>query len=195
MKEKKNPHPGKPPNSWKDQLSQRDLKVAKKSTTVGLRMAKQSESHIDHLNHQPRHHSLRCLGGGWMLRLRLWRSVPGKGLESVVWRQPKEQCATGREAVCYGLGSGMPWQRKCGTHRKSNAPLLGRMRGEGEDHHRKLPAPEHELQHHGLSESGVALAQVTDSEKSLACLGETGRFLCRLPVARHLLCVLRESVR
>ena len=84
MKEKRNPHPGKPPTRWKDQLSQRDLKVMKKSTAVGLKTAKQSESHTDHLNHRPGHHSLRCSGRGWALRLRLCRAVLGRGLRLVM---------------------------------------------------------------------------------------------------------------
>ena len=67
MKEKGNPHPGKPLNQQKDQLSQRDLQDTEKSTAAGLRTKKQSDWH--------RHHSLRHLGGGWALRFRLWRSV------------------------------------------------------------------------------------------------------------------------
>ena len=30
-----------------------------------------------------------CSGGGWVLRLRLWRSVLGRGLVLAVWRQPE----------------------------------------------------------------------------------------------------------
>ena len=37
MKEKRNPHPGKPPNRPGDQLRRRDLKVAEKSAIAGLR--------------------------------------------------------------------------------------------------------------------------------------------------------------
>ena len=65
----------------KDRLSWRDLKVAEKSAAAGLRTAKQSESCTDHLTLQPGHHSLRYSGGGWALRLRLWRSVLGRELE------------------------------------------------------------------------------------------------------------------
>ena len=43
-----------------------------------------------------RHHSVRCLGGGWELRLRLWTSVLERELEVAVWRQPE------------GLGSSVP---------------------------------------------------------------------------------------
>ena len=63
MKEKRNLHPGKPPNGLGDPPRQRDLKVSEKSVAAGLRTAKQSESHTDHLNHLPGHHSLRCSGG------------------------------------------------------------------------------------------------------------------------------------
>ena len=89
MKEKRKPHPGKQPNSWKDSPKWRDLKVANKSPAVGLRTAKHSERGTDCLNHQPGLHNLRCSGGGLMLRLRIQRSVPGRGLGLVVWRQPK----------------------------------------------------------------------------------------------------------
>ena len=95
MKEKGNPHPGKPPNQWKDQPSQRELQETKESAPAGLRTKKQSERCTDHLNYWHRHHRLRCLGGGWVLRLRLWRSVPGSGLGLMVWIQPE------------GLGSGV----------------------------------------------------------------------------------------
>ena len=84
MKEKRNSHPGKPPNQWRDQPRWRDLKVTKKSTAAGLRRAKQSESRRDHLHHCSGHHNLGCWGGGWALRLRLQRSVLGL----TVWRQP-----------------------------------------------------------------------------------------------------------
>ena len=60
-----------------------------KATAAGLRTAKQSESCTDHLHHWHRHHSLKPLGRGWVLRLRLRRSVLGRGLGLVVWRQPK----------------------------------------------------------------------------------------------------------
>ena len=83
-------------------------------------------------------------------------------------------------------------QEKAWTHRRGKVPLLGRARGRGADHHRKLPALEH-VHPHGLSEGGVALSQTTGDETTLAPLGETGCFLCRLPVARHLLCGLRAS--
>ena len=51
VKEKRNPHPGKPPKQRRDHPSQRDHKVAEKSAEAGLRRAKQSESHTDHLNY------------------------------------------------------------------------------------------------------------------------------------------------
>ena len=130
VKEERNPHPGKPPNRWGDQLRRRDRKVGEKSTAAGRRRAEQSESHTDHLHHCPRHQSLRHLGGGRALRLRLWQSVPRRGLGLAVWRQPA------------GLGSSVPWVREWDTtakgtweevwaHRRSKVPLLGRARGEG----------------------------------------------------------------
>ena len=70
--------------------------------------------------------------------------------------------------------------------------IVGEGRGGGADHHRKLPAPQH-VHAHGLPEGGAALAQAIGSKKPLAPLGETGHFLCRLPMDRHLLCGLRAS--
>ena len=62
MKAKRNPHPEKKANRQGDQLRQRDLKVTEKSAAAGLRRAKQSENHTDHLHQCPREHSLRCSG-------------------------------------------------------------------------------------------------------------------------------------
>ena len=45
MKEKRNLHPGKPPNIQGEEPRRRDLKVVEKSTAAGPRRAKQSESH------------------------------------------------------------------------------------------------------------------------------------------------------
>ena len=49
------------------------------------------------------------------------------------------------------------WE-KVWTCRRGRAPLLGRVRGEGADCHRKLPAPER-MHACGLSEGRAALAQ------------------------------------
>ena len=95
-----------------------------KSTAAGLRRAKQSESHTDRAYHHPQKPYLR----GCALRLRLWRSAPGRGLGLTVWRQPK------------GLGSSVPWagewsataegtQEEVWAWRRSKASLLGRARG------------------------------------------------------------------
>ena len=103
----------------------------------------------------------------------------------------------------HGQGSGTLWagewnttadgtREKVQACRRSKEPLLGRARRGGMDCHRKLPAAE--CAHpSGLSEGRVALAQAVGGEKPLAHLGETGHFLCRLPVAKHLLCGLRAS--
>ena len=77
-----------------------------------------------------RHHRLRHSGGSWALRLRLWRSVTGRGPGLAVYREPK------------GLGGGAPlageWSAidegacdEAWAHRRSKAPLLGRVRGGG----------------------------------------------------------------
>ena len=67
----------------------RDLKVSEKSTAAGLRRAKQREGGIDHQYNIPGQHSLRCVKRGWALKLRLQRSVPGRGLGLAVWRKPE----------------------------------------------------------------------------------------------------------
>ena len=98
--------------------------MVEKSITAGLRTAKQSESCTDYLLYHPEQHSLRCSGGGWTLRLKLWRSAPGRGLGLAVWKQPE------------GLGSSVPWagewkttaegtQEEVLAHQRSKAPLLG----------------------------------------------------------------------
>ena len=72
------------------QPRQRDLKVVEKSAAAGLRREKQRDRHTQTIcTTTPRHHSLRCLGGGWALRFRLWRSVLERGPGLTVWRQPK----------------------------------------------------------------------------------------------------------
>ena len=83
------------------------------------------------------------------------------------------------------------WE-KVQTHRRGKVTLLGRVRGGGADCHRKLLASEcaHAC---GISEGREALVQATSSEKTPAYSGETGHFLYRLLVARHLLCGLRAS--
>ena len=89
MKEKRNKHPGKPPNLHEAQPRWKDLKVSKKSAVARLRKTGQSESHTNYLHNCPRQHSLRLSGGAWVLRLKLQRSVPGRGLRLVLWRQPE----------------------------------------------------------------------------------------------------------
>ena len=92
----------KEPTPWEATLltgrsaEPRNFKVSEKSRATGLRRAKQSESHTDHLHQCPRWHSPRRSGGGWSLRLRLQSSVRGRRLGLGGWRQPE------------GLGSGAP---------------------------------------------------------------------------------------
>ena len=76
----KNPHPEKPPNGLGYQPRPRDFKVTKKTTAAGLRRAKQSKSHTDHLHNGPRHPQPEMFGRSWALRFRFQRSVPEKGL-------------------------------------------------------------------------------------------------------------------
>ena len=149
MKEKGNLHPWKPPNQQKHGRSQRELQEAEKSMAAGLRSRKQSERRTDHLNHWHRHHRLRCLVGGWVLRLRLWRSVPGSGLGLVVWSQPKglgssmllvgECYAKGWGVESHGRGNpgeGLDLQERQGA-------TVGKGRGGGAGCHRKLLGPQY----------------------------------------------------
>ena len=71
VKEERNLHTGRPPDWWRDQLAWRKiLEALEKSATASLRRAKQREMHNQY------HHPV-CPS----LSLRLWRSVPGRGLE------------------------------------------------------------------------------------------------------------------
>ena len=97
-----------------------------------------------------------------MLRLRLQRSVLGRGLGLAMWRQPE------------GLGSSVPWAGKQGTinkgtweevwsHRRSKAPLLGRVRVGGGPPQEYLS-----LSMQRLSEGRMPLAQATGGKAPLA---------------------------
>ena len=70
------------------------------------------------------------LDGGWALRLRIQRLVPGSGLGLVVWRQPK-----GRRSSILRAGewsaTAEKTQEKVQTCRRGKAPLLGRGEEEG----------------------------------------------------------------
>ena len=80
-------------------------------------------------------------------------------------------------------------QEKVQTHRRGKVPLLGRGEEEGQatignSLHRSMRMPT------GL-EGGVALWRLQAARILLACLRELRDFLCRLLVARHLLCGLK----
>ena len=91
---------------------------------------------IDHL---AGHHSLRHLGRGWVLKLRLLRSVPGRGLGLAVWGQPERLRSTvppaGERGVLRVGGWAAPAEgsrEKVWPCRGSKAPLLGRGEEEGQ---------------------------------------------------------------
>ena len=74
-------HTPEPPNWLGDQPEKRRiLKASEKSASKGLRRANQRENCTDHWYHHPGHHSLRYSGRVSVLKLRLWRSVMGRGL-------------------------------------------------------------------------------------------------------------------
>ena len=64
VKEERNTHLRKSPNWQGDRRRPRDLKVAEKSAAAGLRKAKLSESHTDHLHHWPWTPQTKMLGRG-----------------------------------------------------------------------------------------------------------------------------------
>ena len=108
----------------------------------------------------------------------------------------------GRGAVCYGLGSETPRQvepgRRSGPTGEGRCHCWGGQEKEGQTAIGLSLLLNMHVHACRLSEGGEALVQamgalvqLTDSKKPLAHLGETGCFLCRLPVARHILCGLR----
>ena len=104
-----------------------------------------------------------------------------------VWRQTE------------GLGSGAPWAGKPNTTaegtpeegqpcRRHTVPPLGRVRGGGEDGHGNPPAHVHT---EGSQRVGRLWHRLWVAKGHLLGPWETGRLLCMLQVARHLLCGLK----
>ena len=96
------------------------------------------------------HYNLRHSGRGCVLRLRLCKSVPGRGLGLVVWRQPE--------------GAGEWYTKGCGVEHHSQGNLGGGLGLQekqativGEDKRRRgrLPQEYLSLHTHGLSEGRV----------------------------------------
>ena len=146
---------------------------------------KKRKSYTDYLYHHLGHHSLRCLGGGWALRLRLWRSVPGRSLGLALWG-----ARGARELYVMGWGVEHPSQGILGGGfgpQRSKVALLGRARGGGEDCHGTLfPCT--------LTSSkrvGYPWHRMWVARGHLLGPQETRRLLCRLSVAEQLLCGLR----
>ena len=110
----------------------------------------------------------------WALRLRLRRSVLGRGLGLAVWSQIQrlrssapqagEQCAMGWGVELHSRGN--PGE-SLGLQDRQGAIVVQEARGRGEGCHRKLPAPQR-VHVSGLSEGGAALVQATGGEKPLA---------------------------
>ena len=120
----------------------RNLNSQVEREAAGQRKAKQRENCTDHWYHCPGHHclvhhSLRHLGGGWVLRLRLWRSILGRGLELAVWRQPegaREWCAMGWGEEHHSpesAGGGLGLQEKQDT-------IVGKVERRGGRSHRNI---------------------------------------------------------
>ena len=139
MKEERNPHPGKSPNLWGNQLKQSDLKASEKSTAAGQRRTKQRGVLKTLGTTSPRNHSPRPLGASWAVRLRLQRSVLGEDWGwwcgarewcTEVWgsgvSQPREH---GRRSVLLGEASHGCWRGQGGegANRQRNIFLCTRV--------------------------------------------------------------------
>ena len=70
-------------------------------------------------------------GEGWVLRLRLQRSEPGRRLVLAVWRQPE-----GGAVVCLATTQGV--QEEAWAHWRGRVPWLEGVQGEGQDPHRSF---------------------------------------------------------
>ena len=84
MKKETFPHPGKAPHQRGDQPGQRGcFGDSEESAATSLQKAKRTETCTDGWYHHPTFPSLRCSSAGtdrgWMLKLWLWRSDPGRG--------------------------------------------------------------------------------------------------------------------
>ena len=116
------------------------------STAAKLRMARQRQSCTDYWSYLLGYHRLRHSEAGWVLRLRLQRSVSGRGLGLAVWKQPegaRKWCAKGWELTATAKGT----REEAWACRRSKAPLLGRTREGGVDlsmnrHHLQSKSPQ-----------------------------------------------------
>ena len=145
------------------------------------------------MHHCPGHHSLRHSGGGWALRLKLCRSVPGRGLGLAVWGQPKglrstvpqagEWCAMGWGVECHGRGN-----PKDGLGPQEKQSSTG---GEGKRRARPPSVGISMCSCTGSQRAGRLWCRLQVARSNLLGLLETGYFLCRPGVAGHLVCGLR----
>ena len=76
--------------------------IMAKSASLGLRRADRMKAAKTLCTTTPGQYTLRRSGRGWVLTLRLWRSIVGRGLGLALWRQPP------------GLGSGVSQPREPG---------------------------------------------------------------------------------
>ena len=95
MKDESFPNPGKPPQWWEDQPGWRgSFRASEESTANGLQRAKWRVTCTDNCYCCPElpnlRHSSTGEGRGWVLKLRLQRSDPGRSLGLTVGRQPEK---------------------------------------------------------------------------------------------------------
>ena len=94
MKEERFLHPGKPLHWQGDQLGQKgSFRGLQESAAAGLQQAEQMEACTNGPCHRPALPSLRCafafVYGGWVLKLGLQRTDPGRGRGLAARRQPE----------------------------------------------------------------------------------------------------------
>ena len=97
----------------------------------------------------------------------------------------------GRRVACHRLERGTPWQRE--PRRKSRPAGEARRHCWGGQEEEGQTACTRACAYRQALRGWDGSVQALVSEKPLACLGDTGQFLFRLPVARNLLYGLRAS--
>ena len=125
-------HPGKSPHGQGDQpgwSGHQSLRGECSNQFAGGKM----ESDLQGSGyHHPTLPSLRRpsagVGRGWVLKLRLQRSDPGKGSRLAAWRQHDEA----------GVWQLSMHKKEAWARQRGKAPLLGGTRGEGRDRHRSF---------------------------------------------------------
>ena len=120
MKEEMFPHPGKILHRRGDQLRQKgSSRRSKKSSATAMWQAEQGEKSTEGQCHLPALPRLRQVSagvcGGWVLKLGLQPTDPGRGLGLAAWRQPEGAGVWSKlqPRVCAGRSLGPPLKPHC----------------------------------------------------------------------------------